>query len=209
MSAETITQAEAATAPEAKDTTVLGTVTATQPASDKPSADAPEPSAGDQEQAAVEAPESYEFKSPEGREPYAPELLVAFGEVAKKHGLTQDAAQGVLDDMAPTIVQRMQDARDTQVKTWAEEVANDDEIGRGNSKQALKNAGLVLDKFGTPALREWLNKSGVGNNPELVRVFARAGKHFAQDTVVTGSPPPAKEASLGEMLFPSAVRKKE
>lgn len=206
MTAETISQAEASEAPDAT-TTVLGTVKATQPETDQPAADkAAEPSVGDQETTG-EAPESYEFKTPEGRDPYAPELLVAFGEVAKKHGLSTEAAQGVLDDMAPTIVQRFQDAHKNQVKTWGEQALADDEIGRSNQKSAEKNAGRLLDKFGTPELREWLNKSGAGNHPELIRVFARAGKHFAQDTITTGKAPAPREKSLGEMLFPAAAKK--
>ncbi len=49
------------------------------------------------------APEKYEFKAPDGRE-YDAEVLNNFSEVAKDLNLSQDAAQKLLDKMAPIVI---------------------------------------------------------------------------------------------------------
>jgi len=44
-----------------------------------------------------------------------------------------------------------------------------------------------MDKFGTPELTKLLNASGMGNHPEIIRAFYRAGKAISEDSFVGGS----------------------
>ena len=57
---------------------------------------------GEQEKKPEGAPESYEFKAPEGTQ-FDDAVIGAFSEVAKELNLPQDQAQKVLDKMAPVI----------------------------------------------------------------------------------------------------------
>jgi len=131
------------------------------------------------------APEKYEFKAPEGRE-YDAEVIKNFSEVAKDLNLTQDAAQKLLDKMAPIVEQR-QIQQIEQVRTqWADQARNDKEFGGEKLSENLSIAKKALDQFGTPELRTLLNESGLGNHPDVIRFMFRAGKAISEDRYVGG-----------------------
>lgn len=131
------------------------------------------------------APEKYEFKAPEGRE-YDAEVLKNFSDVAKDLNLTQDAAQKLLDKMAPIVEQR-QIQQIEQVRTqWAEAARSDKEFGGEKLSENLAVAKKALDQFGTPELRTLLNESGLGNHPDVIRFMFRAGKAISEDRYVGG-----------------------
>jgi hypothetical protein len=131
------------------------------------------------------APEKYEFKAPEGRE-FDAEVLNNFSEVAKELNLSQDAAQKLLDKMAPIVEQR-QIQQIEQVRTqWADASKNDKEFGGEKLQENLAVAKKALDQFGTPELRTLLNESGLGNHPDVIRFMYRAGKAISEDRYVGG-----------------------
>lgn len=131
------------------------------------------------------APEKYEFKAPEGRE-YDAEVINNFSEVAKELNLSQDAAQKLLDKMAPIVEQR-QIQQIEQVRTqWADASKNDKEFGGEKLQENLAVAKKALDQFGTPELRTLLNESGLGNHPDVIRFMFRAGKAISEDRYVGG-----------------------
>ena len=131
------------------------------------------------------APEKYEFKAPEGRE-YDAEVINNFSEVAKELNLSQDAAQKLLDKMAPIVEQR-QIQQIEQVRTqWAEAARADKEFGGEKLSENLAVAKKALDQFGTPELRTLLNESGLGNHPDVIRFMFRAGKAISEDRYVGG-----------------------
>lgn len=129
------------------------------------------------------APEKYEFKAPEGRE-YDSEVIKNFSEVAKELNLPQEAAQKLLDKMAPIVEQR-QIQQIEQVRTqWADQARNDKEFGGEKLSENLSIAKKALDQFGTPELRTLLNDSGLGNHPDVIRFMFRAGKAISEDRYV-------------------------
>lgn len=131
------------------------------------------------------APETYEFKAPEGQE-FDPEFLKAFSETAKELNLTQDNAQKLIDKVSP-VIQQQQTARIEAIRTeWAESSKVDKEFGGDKLNENLGVAKQALDKFGTPELKELINASGLGNHPEMIRFFYRTGKALAPDTFVGG-----------------------
>lgn len=141
-------------------------------------------------------PEQYEFKAPDGRE-FDPGVIDAFSEVAKELSLPQDAAQKILDKVAP-IIEARQVEQITALKTeWAETSKADKEFGGDKLNENLAVAKRAMDAFGTPELSTLLNESGLGNHPEIIRLMVRAGKAISEDGFVPGgraSPPsdPAK-----------------
>lgn len=134
------------------------------------------------------APESYEaFDVPEGME-IDTALVEKISPVLKEVGLSQENAQKLVDAYAPYIQQQV-DAQqgkvvsdwDKQVDDWKAETTK--ELG-AMFKEDLGIAAKFIDKFGSPELRDVLNQTGLGNHPELVKAFVKAGKAISEDIFV-------------------------
>ena len=135
------------------------------------------------------APETYEFntKVADAPEELDPEVVIAFGEVAKELDLPQDAAQKVIDKVAP-VMQARQAKMVEQVRVdWANEAKADQEFGGENLNANLEVAKSSLNTFGTDALKSLLQESGLGNHPEVIRFMYRAGKAISEDAYVGNS----------------------
>ncbi len=135
------------------------------------------------------APEKYEFNSKVADAPdeLDPEVLTAFGEVAKDLDLSQEAAQKVLDKVAPVIQARQAQEVEKVRADWASESQSDKEFGGENLKANLEVAKSSLNAFGTDALKSLLSESGLGNHPEVIRFMYRAGKAISEDSYVGNS----------------------
>lgn len=151
------------------------------------------PPAEQNQPAAVGAPEKYEFKAPEGVE-LAETTLATFSEVAKQFNLTQDAAQGVLAAMSAKLQEQNSAALQAfyadlggMPDTWESQVRADKEFGGDKLDENLGLAAKFRDTFGSPELKQLLDKTGLGNHPALVRAFIKAGKSISQDSPVMGS----------------------
>lgn len=150
------------------------------------------------------APEKYEFQQPEGVE-LNDTALGAFSEFAKDANLSQDAAQALLGKLAPAMAQH-QAAVLEQVRTeWATTAKTDTEYGGAKLQENLAVAKRALDTFGTQELRTLLNDSGLGNHPEIIRAFFRAGKAISEDTFVPGGTAPKGEGRRdhAKALYPN------
>lgn len=131
------------------------------------------------------APETYDFKTPDGAE-IDPQVLGAFGEVAKELDLPQDAAQKVLDKMGPVLQARHDEQLSAVRQEWASATKADKEIGGDKLGENLAYAKQARDAFTTPEFRDLLEKSGLGNHPEVIRVFVKVGKAISEDGFVVG-----------------------
>lgn len=129
------------------------------------------------------APEKYEFKAPEGRE-FDAEVINVFSEVAKELNLPQKAAQQMLDRVAPIIEARQVQQIEALRQEWTQTSMADKEFGGEKLKENLSVAKKALDQFGNPQLRELLEKSGLGNHPEVIRFMFKAGKAISEDRYV-------------------------
>lgn len=193
-------------------------------ASDKPGAEAEKPAAGDKtpeqqvqekelaDKAAADkeakdkadkVPEKYEFKSPvEGQELDA-EMTAALEPVARELGLNNEQAQKLVDiygkDILPKIEARQQENWAKQTEAWANEVKTDKEIG---GDAFVANVGLAqkaLDTFAPAGLREYLETTGLGNHPDLVRCFVKVGKAMSEDSMVM--PNTGGQRSQADILY--------
>ena len=135
------------------------------------------------------APETYEFnaKVADAPDELDPEVLTAFGEVAKDLDLSQEAAQKVLDKVAPVIQARQAQEVEKERADWASESQSDKEFGGENLKANLEVAKSSLNAFGTDAFKSLLQESGLGNHPEVIRFMYRAGKAISEDSYVGNS----------------------
>jgi hypothetical protein len=132
---------------------------------------APAPPAGQQQSQAAPAaiPEAYQFTPPEGLT--LDEGAVAeFTPIARELGLNQAQAQKLVDLYGARFMGATPEA---QIQKWEADLMADPEAG---SSSAIAAAKSVVQNFGTPELRDALNKSGLGSHPELVRLLARVGR---------------------------------
>ncbi|MGH8810369.1 MAG: hypothetical protein ACREXO_00100 [Advenella sp.] len=152
---------------------------------------------------ADKVPEKYEFKSPvEGQELDA-EMAASLDPVARELGLNNEQAQKLVDiygkDILPKIEARQQENWAKQTEAWANEVKTDKEIG---GDAFVANVGLAqkaLDTFAPAGLREYLETTGLGNHPDLVRCFVKVGKAMSEDSMVM--PNTGGQRSAADVLY--------
>jgi hypothetical protein len=197
--------------------------TTSQQASEGQTAQGDKPAAssdGDQGAAAGDkpaaAPDKYEFKAPEGVT-FDGAIIDEFSTVAKELGLPQDAAQKVIDKLAPTIAkqnaQAISAAMESANAVWVQATQTDKDIGGDKLNENLAVARKALDRFGTPELRKLLGAfdakgnptgTGLGNHPEIIRAFVKAGRAISEDKFVPGTTQPTKgEKNLAKSLYPN------
>ena len=170
-----------------------------KPQEDKP-ADGDKP-AEDKEQKPEGAPEKYEFTAAEGVE-LDTEAMKDFEPVARDLNLTNEQAQKLVDaypKILAGVQQRQADAWQAQTEQWATDVKADKEIGGDKLTGNLSAAQRALDQFGTPELKEYLNTTGLGNHPDLVKTFVKIGKAMSEDGMVDGSN--QGQRSAAEVLY--------
>lgn len=152
------------------------------------------------------APEAYEdFTIPEGYE-IDQATMDTFKPLAKELDLTQDQAQKLVDfynDGAQKSTEESQTYYSDLMTEWQESVRTDKELGGTNFDDSLASAKAALDAFATPALYEIFEATGMGNHPEMVRVFARIGKAVKDDAIRIGSANPTAPKEAADVLFPS------
>jgi hypothetical protein len=151
------------------------------------------------------APEKYEFKAPEGKE-YDPNLIVAFESGARDANLSQEAAQKLLDTMAPKIAERQGEQIAAIKKEWLESSQSDKEFGGVTLEASLGIAKKALDSFGTPALNQLLASTGLGNHPEVIRFMFKAGQALNQDKFVAGSAPTRSQVKATSVLYDNTTK---
>lgn len=155
-----------------------------KPADDEKPADKPD----DKEQKPEGAPEKYEFKAGEGVD-LDTEALKDFEPVARELNLTNEQAQKLVDaypKILAGVQQRQAEAWQKQTEGWAETVKADKEIGGDKLTANLSAAQRALEQFGDTELKEYLDSTGLGNHPALVKAFIKVGKAMSEDKVVTG-----------------------
>ncbi|HBS4243428.1 TPA: peptidase [Klebsiella quasipneumoniae subsp. quasipneumoniae] len=174
-----------------------------KPQDDNPAdGDKPADKPDDKEQKPEGAPEKYEFKTAEGQE-LDTAALEQFEPIARELNLTNEQAQKMVDlygtKIMPMVQKQQAEAWQAQTEEWAATVKADKEIGGDKLTANLGVAQRALGTFGTPALKEYLNGTGLGNHPELVKAFVKVGKAMSEDGVVTGKE--SGQRSAAEVLY--------
>lgn len=160
------------------------------------------------------APDKYEFKAPPGVA-LSDAVTTEFSAMAKELGLSQDAAQKFLDRIAPKLAEgnanAISEAMKSTVNKWAEQSKADAEFGGEKLTENVAVATKAVERFASPALRALLgpyhreknpNGTGLGNHPEVVRLFWKMGKAISEDKVVPGTTDPGKGArSAADVLY--------
>lgn len=170
--------ADPAPADPAADATILGGDTPADPADPE----TPAEPAG--------APEAYDLKVADGMVLDTDALAIA-EPVLRDLNLTNEQAQKLTDaysQILPKVAERYQAEQTTQITqqraAWAAEAKADPEIGGANWDASITASAKALDHLGATAgspFRQLLNDSGLGNHPEMIRMFAKIGKSIGED----------------------------
>jgi len=129
-------------------------------------------------------PETYDFKNivPDGMD-YDEASAAAFGEVAKKAGLSQEQASAI----AAYGMQYMQQGADAALKAvydtqaaWADEART--QLG-GEFDATVAKAAAARDALAAkvPGFTAMLNETGAGNRVEMIRLMAAIGDLIGED----------------------------
>jgi len=157
------------------------------------------------------APEAYAaFTVPDDVELDA-DLTTEFSGLAKELNLPQDKAQSVLN-LGLKLVEKANEQHLAQLETakaqWLEQSKADPEIGGAKLTENL----VVVDKakatFATPALTALLNDSGLGNHPEVIRMFLKVGQAISEDRLVVGDAATGDKLTAEERMYPTQARNK-
>ncbi|CNE70860.1 peptidase [Yersinia kristensenii] len=149
------------------------------------------------------APEKYEFTAPAEGQDIDAEALATFEPVARELGLSQEQAQKLVDiygkDIVPKLQQKQAEAWQQQTEQWGNDVKADKEIGGDKLTANIGMAQKALDQFGTPELRTYLEQTGLGNHPDLVRFCVKIGKSMGEDSMVMAGN--GGQRSAAEVLY--------
>lgn len=185
----------------------------TKPAGDK------KPDAGD----VVPADGKYTLTMPEGVQ-VDQEMVDALGPEFKELGLTGKQAQKLADKFIEVQTKRGEAyakspegawsmsahqyfTKNGTPEKWADTAKADKDIGGDKWDGTVKTAMRAVNTLGTPALKEYLEATGGGNHPELIRFMAKAGAMIKEDSPAGGDGGGSKPAEAAHLLFPNDAPK--
>lgn len=151
-------------------------------------------------------PDAYDFKCivPEGMT-YDEQSAAAFGDVAKKAGLSQEQAAAIasygMQYMQQGVDAAMKAVQDTQAG-WAQE-ARDALGGQFDAVVAKAAAGRDALAEKVPGLTQMLNETGAGNRVEMIRLMAAVGELIGEDGGLRGA-----QAGAEKSIYPNTDFKK-
>lgn len=150
------------------------------------------------------APESYEaFTMPEGMEADTA-LIEGISPVLKKLGLSQEGAQELIDAYNTKIqadIVADQTASSDMITGWKNELMNDAEFGGTKFQENAAIANKAIKEFGTPALLEMLQATGISNHPEMVKFAHKIGSLISEDGFNRGPADKGSKKTTAQVLY--------
>jgi hypothetical protein len=149
-----------------------------------------------------------DFKLPEG---FKSEDIGEAVTLAKDLGLTQEQAQKLIDYETKQVEEAKkadaekkksyEEGKQKMRQTWYDQVIKDKEIGGDKFKEALPIINKARVAFATPELTSFLETTGLGNHPELVKLFYQIGKRISEDKIHMGGNEGGKQKTQAEKLY--------
>jgi len=139
------------------------------------------------------ADEKIELKLPDGSH-LKQDDVDKIASFAKEHGLSKDVAQKLLERESANLAAHNQAALDQlaeQSEAWKQEIIADKDFGGEKAAETAQLAHDVAKKFGSETFVSELERTGLGNHPELVRMLARIGRAMESGNPNRGSGLPA------------------
>lgn len=133
------------------------------------------------------------------------EKMHEFQTLAQEMNISGEQAQRLLDYAAA----QTQHLQETTQKTQQKEIENlikkaesDEEFGGTRMQESLITAQNALQALASDELIELLEDKGLGNHPEIIRLFYRIGQHVSEDKFIsTNSGGSQNEKSAADILY--------
>lgn len=144
------------------------------------------------EQQQQTAPEHYVLKNANG-EDVEPQELEMMSRMFKDVNLSQEQAQklySAYEKEQGSFVEQSQKAFNQMRDDWFNQTISDPQLGGQNIGQTKLCIKRVMQQCGNKELSEFLNKTGLGFNPAMVRFMTKVGELLGNDNrFVTGQAP--------------------
>lgn len=137
-----------------------------------------------------EGPDKYEFERPELPQdlPYDEDSEKAFREWSHINGLNKKQAKNLYDAYVKTQVERHA-AYHTGQKQARAKIEGDLRREYGNQYEGkVALAKTAIQEFTDPDYRAYLDETGMGNDPRLIRAWIRVGEKMTGETKLKGAP---------------------
>lgn len=113
------------------------------------------------------------------------------------------AAEAARQSQWQDFVRQQQMQHGKEVQQWRQMTADDPEIGGGRLQVSVARAQWALNRFDPDrVLGQWMEQSGLGNHPEVIRFFNRVADAVSDDSVVEGRVARSMP-SLEERMYPN------
>lgn len=156
----------------------------------------------DNKGAAPVVPEKYEVQLPDGVDLDA-EAFGEFSTVAKDLKLSNEAAQK-LTDVVVKMQQKQAETFAKTVKGWVDQSKADKEIGGDAFDENLATARKAREHFGSEELNTYLDATGLGNHPGMIKMLFKVGQLLKETQFHSGGERGAlPESSLAKRLYPN------
>lgn len=137
-----------------------------------------------------EDPEKYEFKRPDLPTdlPYDEDTEKAFRNWAHQNGLNRKQANNLYDAFVKTQVERHAEYHNHQKQSRAK-IEIDLRREHGSAYEGKVNlAKTAIREFADPDYLAWLDESGMGNDPRMIRAWIKVGEKMTGETQLRGKP---------------------
>lgn len=142
--------------------------------------------------------ENYELEAVEGSD----ETLVSrFSEFANEYKIPKDAAESLIKEVVEHQTKAQQEATQAVVDGWK---SKSEELFGKDYKATEELAKKAVDRFADPEMREFLEESKLGQEPNILKFLSKVGAAIKKPTVAGGDGSSSGEASDS----PSAVLNK-
>lgn len=139
------------------------------------------------------------------------EFVEGYQGIAKELGISSVQAGSMLEKAYDLIQQQDKDVVARQAQEWQNSSRNDAEFGGKSFDANLEIAQKALNQWGGDKLINILNETGLGNHPEVIRFFYRAGKSISEDGFMRGGVSTGKQVATFDQaaaaLFPTMVKR--
>lgn len=138
-----------------------------------------------------DSPDGYEFKAPELPQdlPYDKESEQNFRTWAHVNGLSKKQANNLYEGYVKHQIERHAGWSKEQ-QNYRNELEIKLQREYGNKLDAVKQrAGMVVRENADPEFHEFLNSTGLGNDPRMIRFMDKIGQKITGDTRLKGAPP--------------------
>jgi hypothetical protein len=133
-------------------------------------------------------------------------LATPFVELVNKHNIPREA----VDEIVALQLKSMQlnseagsRAWEDMQKQWADEISTDPDLGGQAWAKHEPAIGQMLDKYGSPEVRAALDLTGAGNNPHVVRMFAKLAAAVVEPGYVPAPSPADSQKSVENRMYPT------